>query len=249
MTRLARGRRLATWLAPALLMGTLTLAACGSSSTGTGGTGGNTPDAATILQKAKAVQINDETYTMSLSTTAAGQTNTLTVNGESTKNPQREQLDMTVSANGTNASYTLLEDTAGKADYVKFSNAGSLGLPTGKWIKMPTTSAQTLASGVDTLLNYSEVANPKLVGSEQLGGVAVWHLQATETLTATPTAGASGTGTADLYFRQDNYYPVKVTAKTAGTDAANATITWTAINSGITIAVPAASDVTTLPGA
>jgi hypothetical protein len=250
MTRLIQGRRLITWLAPALLLGTLALAACGAASTG-GTSNGGTPDAATILKNAKAVTINDETYSITLSTTAAGQTNSITIQGKATKNPKREQLDLTATTSGTNTAYTLIQDAASNADYVKFTDSGSSGLPTGKWIKMPDTTATTLSSGVDALLDYSAVTNPKLIGSEEVNGVAVWHLQATQTIDASPNAGTpiSGSGIADLYFRKDNSYPVKVVLKSTGMDASTGTITWAAVNSGLSIALPDPKDVTDLAGA
>ncbi|HEX6122623.1 MAG TPA: hypothetical protein VFY89_05655, partial [Ktedonobacterales bacterium] len=114
------------------------------------------------------------------------------------------------------------------------------------WIKLPIGE---VSSVLDTSVfdKFEQLTEAKNVGADTLNGVSVWHLQGKQTY-----SGISATE--DFYVRQDNYYPVKIVLKGDGSvpteiagsaDApsatVNITITVAKINSGLTIALPAAS--------
>ncbi|MBF6590712.1 MAG: hypothetical protein IVW57_09295 [Ktedonobacterales bacterium] len=237
------GRRMVTWLLPAMMVGILALAGCSAGST-TAGTQ-PTPNATTILQRATAADIKDMTFAINVTTTAAGQVLTLTGTGKIIKNPGRAQLDVGTTVSGTALTFSVITDTATQAGYVKFSGLSLPGYSTTKWTKVTLNAANGFGADTSQFTDYSKLNGATLVGAETINGVAVWHLQGKESSTGTPvtsTATPADT-TADFYFRQDNYYPAKATVKTTGATPVDATITFTAINSGISITLPAASDI------
>lgn len=230
----------------------LALAACGTSTAPQTQTT-TLPDAATILQKAEAASFKDVTYTIALTETVSGQTINATGTGGETTSPKRLQMTLTVPVPGKSYSATVDEviDYTAKTAYTKTS-----GVPgqTAKWTK--TSLAKFLGNSavdVSAISDLTSFKNPKMIGSDTVDGVAVWHLQSTQSnnaATGTPaTTGASATATAnasaaaatstsDLYVRQDNGLPARMTINETGTSPVNATIDFTKYNTGLTIAIP-----------
>jgi hypothetical protein len=118
-------------------------------------------------------------------------------------------------------------------------------------------------------IDYSKLKNAKLIGSETINNVPVWHVQANEDLDQTlsslgggatgPTGSTAGSGSTmtakvDYYFRQDNYRPVKVviasndSLSTLGSMTMNGEMDFTSFNTGISIALPPASEVQPMQG-
>lgn len=126
----------------------------------------------------------------------------------------------------------------------------------GKWYKTTLATAGGLGADTSLYIDYSKLKDARLIGSETINGVAVWHLQAKEDLNQTlqssaRASGSSGMATADYYFRQDNYRPVKVIitgmstfsdSSGHGTMTLHGEMDFTSFNTGISIALPAASD-------
>lgn len=215
----------------ALALGSvLTLGACGTAGVVTPAPTA-TPSVTTILQKASAATYQDATFTMNISGSAQGETVTATGNGEETTSPKRVQLTLNLSVAGINATETVLEDVATNTTYTK-----GLGTNPTKWTK---TSAGTSLTGVGDptqLVDFSKLANSKLAGSTTKNGQTVWHITGTET-------NNGATGNVDAYIRQSDYLPAEVDFAITGSTAASVSLAFTKYNSGVTIALPPASEV------
>jgi hypothetical protein len=229
------------------LLALLTLAGCGVPLLSAGPTPTPTPppDPATLLRQASTADWRDVTFTISFNANELGQAVNGTGSGKATKSPQRVELHLTLplTIEGTTSQIAIDEvvDSATSTAYSRIS--GIPGLPSsGQWTKSPINAAISSGSPVDptSITNFSGLQNAKLIGAGTLNGVAVWHIQATQTQAGT-------TATTDIYIRQDNHYPLKVTAHAtvASTpDATNtatttdATILFTQYNSGVTITLP-----------
>jgi hypothetical protein len=233
-----------------LICGTFTLAACGGTAgTYTGantangtGTVSSTPDAATILQRAQAADVHDEQFNLTINTTVGDQHINGTGTGVATRNPDRVQFKYNFTINGQPASVEVISDAATKTNYTLVS---APGISNTKYVK--TTAGEGSSVTDFTALNdYSRFMDAKLIGAETVNGVDVWHLQQVKT-------SSNGTSTTDLYFRIDNYYPVKyvvhagATATTtpgvSTTGNTDVTIDITKINSGVSVSLPTSDNV------
>jgi hypothetical protein len=194
----------------------------------------------------------------------------MSVAGEETLHPRRNQMDMTITIDGmnipgaaTNLSDTVIVDYASQTLYMKMSGS-PLG-SSGQWYKMSLAALSGLGGDTSLYMDYSKLKDAKLIGSETINGVAVWHLRAKEQVnsmlpSSSGVSAGSGGGqavdvnaTSDYYFRQDNYRPVKVVIAATETSAAFSAATvkgemdFTAFNTGVSIALPKASEVQPLP--
>ncbi len=278
--------RLAAWLSPALVLGMLGLAACSLGPVQT-----HVPTAAEILQNATNVlnvngtgstksagsaTVKDLTFTMKLTvdmnmtSSSLGTQNlseTATASGKETLNPRRSQMDMTMTIAGLTSSgqsFTMstIVDYASATGYVKMSGLSFLpGASSGKWYTISYASLGGFGADTSMYMDYSKLKDAKVIGSETINGVAVWHLRAKEDVnqsvpglsgTSTGSSASSSAGlnvTADYYFRQDNYRPVKVviagtdTISGFGTMTMNGEMDFTSFNTGLSITLPPPSDV------
>lgn len=275
-TRPARLRTSWLLLTAGLLvtLATFALAACGTSTQVATPTA--TPDASAILQQASQTNITDASFTLTLATTIGAQAINGTGAGAVTKTPARVQLSLTipVTAGGTTTQITS-ETVTDAATHTVYSRTTLNGV-VGKWTKSTSSANSSSSVDVNGLTSLTSYQNAKVIGSETIDGVAVWHLQATPgtaptatttaTTSATPTktpkisssaatktavaatktavAGATQTAitnatTVDIYIRKDNSYPVKIASHVAVTGAnTDVTLTFTKINSGVTITLP-----------
>lgn len=236
-----KGKHLA-WLVPLVLVAAAVVAGCGVGPVDTAKPTA-TPGAQTILQNAQKVKINDATFTLSFSGSFAGKTATGNGNGQITENPKRSHITLNFTSESQQFSIENITDTSTNASYSKISGLDLPGLSGDKWIKssLGNTGGDATGSLLDTsnLTDYSALKNATLVGTEQINGYTCWHIKSETT--------SSGTkANADIYFRQDNYYPVEDKITTTGTAPGTFTITFTAINSGISIQVPPADQVQSL---
>lgn len=243
------------WLFAAMFLGMFALAGCGVSGVG-GATA--TPDAATILQRAQAAsgQIRDATFTMKLDTSSLGTPFSGTGNGKVTTSPKRADIAFNFTVSGQQVNLEIITDAATSTGYLKFSGLSVPGFPADKWKQVPLGTAANLGADPSQFTDFGKLKNPTLVGVEQLNGTAVYHLKATlnasdlgtatagtPTGSAVATAAAGNSFTYDLYFRQDNYQPVRIAFQSSGAAAVSAQVDFTAINSGATIDLPPADQV------
>jgi hypothetical protein len=228
-----RHQALSLPIARLALFGVLALSACGVGGLGASATPTATPTAAMILQQAKQAKVTDATFTMTLNGTTSGTAFTGTGNGKLTTNPNRSDVTFNLTAAGLQIAFESITDAATNSTYTKYTSPAILA--TDKW-KKSTSGAG--ASPVDTssLTNYGDLSNVTLVGKDTVNGAAVWHLKGSSASTSAP-------GTADLYIRQDNYYPVKLDVQSTGATSGDFTLVFTAVNSGITISLPPADQV------
>jgi hypothetical protein len=255
----------------------LLLAACvGTSSSGASSPGATTgtPSATSILQHAEQAPLKDATFTVMLILNAAGSTGgtttvppaTSTGNGRLTTNPKRTDLNFSaIQFQGATTSAEIIIDASSGDYYIKVP-----ALP--KWVKV-NPAALGIDVGVVSITDYSGLQNLTFVAAETVNGVATWHIRGTAQVTSA-TGGGSGmvTRTEDLWFRQSDYYPVKIAIQDvanaasgglAGTPSAtpsptpsatvtaqavlNETFTFTQWDSGITIQLPPPGDVISGP--
>jgi hypothetical protein len=215
MIRIPLRRRLAVWLSPAVMLGMLGLAACGTSLAHT-----HVPTAAEILQNATDVlnltgtnstngassaTVNDLTFTMKL-TTSMDMTSsslgtqkfseTMAATGKETLKPRRAQMDMTMNMSGLDLTMTTIADYATETGYVKMSGLSGLpGASSGQWYKMSYASLGGLGADTSMYMDYSKLKGATLIGSDRINGVAVWHLRAKEDINqSVPTLGGASTG-------------------------------------------------------
>ena len=113
----------------------------------------------------------------------------------------------------------IITDDATKTTYTR------IPMLSDKWSKSATTSSSEFGN--------LDIKNAKLIGTETVNGTVCYHLQGTS------SSGSSTTG--DYWVSQDKYYPVKMSAKTS--DGGQFTMTFTGINSGATIDLPADTQV------
>jgi hypothetical protein len=197
-----------------------------------------TPTAQQILAHAKSAKLTDETFTLTMQTpeqatpqptpSITGSINA-TATGKATSNPERVAMSMSMTVAGTTIAFDEVFDGPTKSTYIKITAPASLA--TNTWQKNPVGSDLFSASSMQLLPSYDKVTNPKLVGSEQLNGVSVWHVQGT-------VVQAGVNESVDMFVRQSDYLPAKMVIHTTGDAALDLTIVYTAVNTGITIEVP-----------
>lgn len=192
-----------------------------------------TPSAQQILANAEKAHITDEAFTMTMNGTTNGSAFTATGNGKATTNPQRISLSMSMNVSDTTVAFDEVMDIATKTSYTRIT-APSI-LATNKWVKNSDTTGLLSSSDLQINPQYSKLTNAKLIGTEQINGVTTWHLQATS-----PASSASSglSGNLDIYLRQSDYLPVKMTLHATGDTAVDLTIVYTSVNTGITIDLP-----------
>lgn len=182
-----------------IVLGCLGLAACGSSVATPRATATPALTAAQIISKAQDASPKAASYTSDISTTTSGKTTDLQTKVSFTSTPKRIHtvLTTTDAAGKTSTLETIQDD---QNSYLNIE---------GKWLKTPNTTPVDISSLDLTKSLYSSILNPTLVGVETVNGIATYHLTATANQTGT-------TGKADFWVRQDNFYPVKLTAKSSG---------------------------------
>jgi hypothetical protein len=231
-----------------LTLGLLTLAGCGLSGTGTVGVRATaTPTfevtAASVLQHAQSVKFTDVTFTMTLDSSLLGGLGSLggqtgasgpmTMTIKTTTNPKRADVTMSFTVNGQQSGIEMISDDKTNTTYMRFTPPIVPG--DDKWTK---SSGMGLASLYDPslYLNFSAVQNPTLVGQATLNGIAVWHVTAQSSF-------GNDKASEDIYVRADNFEPYQLKYTISGTTNESITMTFVAINSHLTIALPPASQV------
>jgi hypothetical protein len=187
-----------------------TIVACSnttsSGSTTTGGTPTATaPAANAILTSAEQAPLKDATFDFTLSGNG-GTTPTVNTSGSGrlTTHPARSDLTFpAIQFQGVSTSAEVIIDQATTTYYLKTAALS-------QWVKLNPTSLG-LDLGVVSITDYSGLQNVTLVGAETISGTPTWHIRGTKTQT---NSGSVGSGTVvrteDLWFRQSDYYPVKI---------------------------------------
>lgn len=226
--RRGMGRTWTFWLLPALLLGVLAVAGCGISGVG-GSAPTAVPNATTILQKASDFKITSADLAMTMNGTADGKTISGTFEEKLTTNPKRSDVTYTFTSDGQQFQGETISDDATNASYTKLTQPAILN--TGKWIKSSGTGSAAIVDP-STFTDFKDVKNAKLVGTDNVNGVAVWHLTSDYT-----SDGSDFTG--DVYIAQSDYHPVRISGKVAGATPATISIDYKSVNdSSITISLP-----------
>ncbi len=209
-----------------------------------------------ILTKAKAANLADTTFTVAGTLTAsvagAGISTPLDGHGEMTRQPQR--LHLLLNANVALAGALNVEVIEDGTDYyLKTSGLGS-GTSTKPWTKTTTAPGSGIGGVAFTqFLDYNYIQHPLYVGDATIAGHDAYHIHADlssqvsgAVATATP-AGTTTNVTEDLWFIKGSYFPIQIVLHAGGDSQASSTsvsakvdetFTFTAWNSGQTIALP-----------
>ncbi|MBA3824813.1 MAG: hypothetical protein H0X24_13075 [Ktedonobacterales bacterium] len=214
-----------------------------------------------ILSRAEAANPQDMTFTVAgtvgATVAGAGFSTPLNGSGQVTRQPQRLHLALSAqSPLGGALTVEVIEDAT--TYYLKTAGLGSTD-PNQPWTKTTTSPGDGIGGIAFTqFLDYRYIQNPIYVGDETIAGHATYHIHADlssqingAVATATPT-GTSAKVTEDLWFNKSNYYPVQIVLHAGGDAQANTTaiaakadetFTFTAWNTGVTIALPSPDQV------
>lgn len=161
-------------------------------------------------------------FTITLSGTSSGTAFDGSGSGKFTTSPGRASITINATVSGQQVEIDVITDDSTNTTYTR------IPLLSSPWTKSPIGS-----SGFNTgSLGNFQMTNATLVGTEQVNGVAVYHVQGQDS--------TDSTATGDLYARTDTYQPVRYAVKSSGTTA---TIDFTSCNSSITINLPPADQV------
>lgn len=254
------------------LMALLALAACGGSggsggsgsgSSGASGAGGSSnpqTQARTILQHVQQANLKSAHVNSREMLKSQQGDYTSSSTGVITLNPY--QLDWQTTTQASGQTIASQEIVANNNLYVKTAGSST-------WSEIPLSqatsqakqssgqsSSQTTATppSLDQIVNLTDA---KLVGTQTMNGVKVYHIHgqgqhsASASGVATPTGTATGAAqnvayTEDLYVRTDNYQPVEVVlAATTSKGVATSTTMFSQWNTPVTITPPPANAVST----
>ncbi len=215
---MSRQRRATLWFGGTLVMlGALALSACGGTSAASNPTATATPSAQSILQNVSKGSYKDGAFTITISSSADGTAFDGSGSGKFTTSPSRASMTISATIAGQAVEIDVVSDDATSTTYTR------IPLLSTQWTK---SSSDSSGFGTGSLGSF-DMTNPTLVGTEQINGVNVYHVQGQDTTDTTATD--------DLYARTDNYQPVRFSVKSTGS---NATIDFTSFNTGITIDLP-----------
>jgi hypothetical protein len=215
----------------------------------------STPEADTILGRAKSATIKDAAFTLSgsisLSPNQSAQSSGFSIQGQGkyTANPLRQSLKLTI----INMQLEIITD--GNNTYIK-----GLGAFTGSdypWVQLPKNGTDI---GSDPLFRqvYNQMKDVALIGAEQINGKNTWHLRGN---VSNPTSNSAKSTPVDIWILKDNYFPAQIQLTGAnisalglgngmtgasatptpiggGSGTLNLTMTFTDWNSGNTIELP-----------
>jgi hypothetical protein len=215
------------------------LVAVAGCSSNTGGTSATLPSGSTILAGAEQAPLKDATFT--LSTLQAYQSPN-TGSGMLTTFPKRT---VTVIGTGTEEVRRLTDSTG----YFLLS-AGASGAD-----KFKTCIMQIVQNDPDValfllqpdFLDYAQLQELKVLGSEKMNGIATWHLVGSRPVTGPLARTLPGPEIVkeDLWFRKNDFYPTKLTYAITPTSGGVAyeviTLVFLKWDTGLTLPVPSLS--------
>jgi hypothetical protein len=218
LTTSTRATRRARVGAGVLLAGTLVLSGCGSNDSAAGGTSAPASSSAAAAQtpfevvnaasttSAEAATAN---FTLDSTTTAAGQTVTITGQGQLDSSQQAVSLDLTTTGAGTDA-LTLSQVVVGDTAYLK----GVPGQPADQWLSMSLDQFGASGSGSDPSAQLgllSDVADDVTeAGTEDVNGVEATKY--TGTIDLAKAADAAEADGADGAALREQYTALGLTA-------------------------------------
>lgn len=140
-------------------------------------------------------------------------------------------MSLNMQINGMAVALDEVVDGATNATYTRITSPAQMASKT--WKK--DTSSSGGGSGSDMLVGslYGKLSQVKLIGTEQVNGVATWHLQGTVN-----GSSSDGAETIDVYVHQSDYLPAELVVHSTGTDPVDATLIYTSLNSGVSIDLP-----------
>ncbi len=231
MLRKREELRRVVWLLAVLVTGVLGLAGCATGTTSQ--VRSSVAPKPTVQQILAAVMINDAAFTFSGLETTGEQTINFSGSARLTNTPARMEMQLTEPYSGAPLTVKFIVDSATSTIYIEFLTSLP-GLSTSVWYSGPYSGyLGTIAEAgtqIASCTSFADLASAKLVGSDTVNGIAVWHVHGKDTC-----GTASTSSTVDVDFRQDNDAPVKAIAVGGG---ANVTIDFTSVNTGLTIALP-----------
>jgi hypothetical protein len=234
-----------------LAMGALGLAGCSSPGVaggpalgGQAGTATPSPNAATVFEdavNAQKTQTKDVEFSMNTNLKERDITITGDVTGKQTSSPRRLDVVITNFKTGSmQFSGEIITDAATHSTYIKFTGTTPFpGIPVGTWVKTfgGFFFFNPLMTDPAQFSDLSQFKGATLKGSETLDGISVWHYQVTRTFRETTTK-------IDIYIRQDNKQLYEIVSNETGTSSGSVTFKITGVNTGATISLPPASQVT-----
>lgn len=196
---------------------------------------GNTqsgPSADDILAHIQKLQIDDMTLTTFYDMASPERHLTISSTMKFTQNPKRVDeisiVAVSTKASGANVKGEIISDIPGGVFYAKTISPASAASQ--KWYKFAITESSFANSDIFAFVNLSSA---HVVGKETLLSIPVWHIRGRGDFT-----GERATSTYDVYVRQDTYFPAETVITEPGDTSGKTFITYTAFNTGISIALP-----------
>ena len=174
-----------------------------------------------ILSKVKDSGLKDSTCAVQATTSIGDSKSTVALDQQGTvkltTSPHRSDFLLTTSVLGTSLQQEQIYDTT--ATYTQTSGAST-------WKQQPATTSGILSADP---LSYGSLTQVTLVDKPTVNGYVTYHLKHA----LSQAAGLSGA--TELWVRQDNFYPVKITDQSStslqgSTYSINATMTCSAWN-------------------
>jgi hypothetical protein len=213
-------QRRSVWIVCLLMMCSApALAGCGGTNVQ------RAPKPLPVLLKAQAA-LNDATGTFTHSVSGQG----INTGGvcRLTSGPQRAYV--TISGKGRPLSTVIVDNLT--AAYLELPAVPGTQAPQARWLKSSGVNVQVFA--IADVLDFAAYTNARQLSDVSEHGVALYHIVGVE-----PSGNS-----VDLYLRKDNYYPVRADIHHSATTVINITVTFAAVNSTLSIALPPASQVT-----
>lgn len=149
-----------------------------------------------------------------------------------TQNPKRldtiEILTLSTLASGANVKIEAIGDIPGGVVYTKTISPASAASQ--KWSKV---AIPEISFADAEIFAFDNLSSAHVVGKETLLSIPVWHIRG-------DIIGQRATSTCDVYVRQDTYFPAETAITESGDTSGETAVmyTYTAFNTGISIALP-----------
>jgi len=210
-------------------------------------------DATTILGQVQKLQWKDASFdasfTGALSSDFGGSSSSSVTgagSGKITTSPKRADVALNIDAGSLQIPVEVLLDADSSTIYLTSPYVSAILGGNGAWVKLSLGGGGSGGSSVggfsagdfdiSQVLDFTQLVNVSLAGSESLSGIPVYHLKGADA----PTGKAA---TVDLYVRQDTYTPVRAILHINLFITGDLTLDFTAINGGTSIALPPADQV------
>jgi hypothetical protein len=188
-----------------------------------------TPTVRQILAHAQGANISDETFDFTMKVVLDPIPFSVVGSGHATAQPERIAVTMSTTLGDATTVYDEVFDVSVDNTYVKITAPADLA--TNRWDKNPDMAVLITASDLQAFPPFSKLIHVTLIGSDHVNGADVWHIRGT-------VIDDSSEKLTDIYVRQSDYFPVQQRFHATGSITIDATINYTAVNTGISIDVP-----------